>query len=63
MTTEADLRLHVSQRLASFKVPAEIYLQSDDLPRNAVGKILKRDLREQVARADASALSKPVQVR
>ena len=51
----ADLRLHVGRHLASFKVPVEIHLRTDDFPRNAVGKILKRELREQIARRDAVA--------
>ncbi len=45
-TSEADLQLHVGQTLAKFKVPVEIQFQSDPLPRNANGKILKAELRE-----------------
>lgn len=44
--SEADLQLHVGQSLAKFKVPVEIQFQSDPLPRNANGKILKAELRE-----------------
>ncbi len=43
----ATLTAHCRERLAAFKVPKELWLR-DELPRNASGKILKRELREQV---------------
>jgi long-chain acyl-CoA synthetase len=43
--TEAELRAHVAGQLASYKVPTRVVLWSDPLPRNAAGKLLKRDLR------------------
>ena len=43
--TEAELKQHVAARLAAFKVPVKIELRDEPLPRNANGKILKRDLR------------------
>jgi long-chain acyl-CoA synthetase len=42
-----DLRTHVGERLAAFKVPAHVFFRSEPLPRNPAGKVLKRDLREQ----------------
>ncbi|GAA1865819.1 class I adenylate-forming enzyme family protein [Pseudonocardia ailaonensis] len=62
-TTANDLRRHVAQHLAAFKVPAEVYLQTSDFPRNAVGKVLKRELREQVALLDTAAPSPTARVR
>lgn len=44
--TEDELRAHVANQLAAFKVPVEIQFQTDPLPRNANGKILKAELRE-----------------
>jgi acyl-CoA synthetase (AMP-forming)/AMP-acid ligase II len=44
--TEDAIRAHVGARLAAFKVPAHIWLTDDELPRNASGKVLKRELRE-----------------
>jgi acyl-CoA synthetase (AMP-forming)/AMP-acid ligase II len=41
--TESDLQAHVRRHLARYKVPREI-LFVDELPRNATGKILKREL-------------------
>ncbi|MEY3939824.1 MAG: propionyl-CoA synthetase [Pseudomonadota bacterium] len=43
--TEEELRHYVSERLAKFKVPVKIIFTQDTLPRNANGKILKRDLK------------------
>jgi feruloyl-CoA synthase len=44
-TTADDLRAHCAARLADYKVPRRIEF-SDELPRNATGKILKAQLRE-----------------
>jgi fatty-acyl-CoA synthase len=43
--SEAELQDWVKQNLARFKVPREIVFL-DELPRNATGKILKRELVE-----------------
>ncbi len=43
--SEDELRAHVANQLAAFKVPVEIQFQTDPLPRNANGKILKPELR------------------
>jgi acyl-CoA synthetase (AMP-forming)/AMP-acid ligase II len=43
--SEDELREYVSERLAKFKVPVKIIFTQDTLPRNANGKILKRDLK------------------
>lgn len=43
---EAALIEHCHQRLASFKRPTSVVFV-DELPRNAMGKVLKRDLRDQ----------------
>lgn len=44
--TEEELRAWVGERLAKFKVPVRIVFTTGTLPRNANGKILKRELRE-----------------
>ena len=46
--TEQDLRDHVAARLAAFKVPVKVWFRDEPLPRNPQGKILKRDLREEL---------------
>jgi acyl-CoA synthetase (AMP-forming)/AMP-acid ligase II len=43
--SEDDLKAHVKTNLARYKVPREIWFL-DELPRNATGKVLKRELRE-----------------
>jgi len=44
--TEADLRAHVAERLAAFKVPVAVRFWPETLPRNANGKILKSELKK-----------------
>lgn len=54
-TTEGSLREQCATSLARYKVPERIFVV-DALPRNAMGKVLKRDVRIQiVARLPASA--------
>ncbi|MBN0043753.1 acyl-CoA synthetase [Streptomyces actuosus] len=45
--TEAELVAHARDRLAAFKTPKRVVFV-DALPRNASGKILKRELRERL---------------
>ncbi len=40
---------HLKSRLSAFKVPAHVFWTNDPLPRNATGKVLKKDLRETYA--------------
>ncbi len=47
---------HCVDRLAKFKIPADIAIV-DVLPRNATGKVLKRELRAQFVDAEAPAIS------
>jgi fatty-acyl-CoA synthase len=47
--TEEALIAHARERLAGFKAPKRVEFV-DELPRNASGKILKRELRERFAR-------------
>ena len=46
--TADDVILYVKEKLANFKVPKQVYLL-DQLPRNAMGKVQKKDLRERAA--------------
>ncbi len=52
--TVSELQHHVRERLAPFKVPTRIAILDSPLPRNASGKILKRELRDDVTRSDAA---------
>ncbi len=51
---EADIVAHCLSRLARFKVPQSVAFV-DALPRNATGKVLKRELRAQFVGADKPA--------
>jgi acyl-CoA synthetase (AMP-forming)/AMP-acid ligase II len=42
---EEELKDYVKRNLARFKVPREIVFM-DELPRNATGKVLKRELKQ-----------------
>lgn len=42
----AELQQFLGERIAGFKVPSTITIVTDPLPRNASGKILKRELRD-----------------
>ena len=49
-TIEAEeLMRHVATRLAKFSVPTKIFFRSEPLPRNPAGKVLKRQLRDELA--------------
>ena len=43
--SEDELKAYVKKNLAGFKVPRDIWFL-DELPRNATGKVLKRELKE-----------------
>jgi len=47
-----ELRRHVGERIAGFKVPSRVDIRSEELPRNASGKILKRQLRDELVGDD-----------
>jgi acyl-CoA synthetase (AMP-forming)/AMP-acid ligase II len=49
---EEDLKAHVKANLAGYKTPREVEFL-DELPRNATGKVLKRDLHERETQQSA----------
>jgi long-chain acyl-CoA synthetase len=48
-----ELRAFLAERIAPFKIPSKVISFADPLPRNPAGKILKRQLRDQLE-GDAS---------
>ncbi len=44
-----ELRTYLAERIASFKVPAHVFIRTEPLPRNAAGKFLKRQLRDELS--------------
>jgi long-chain acyl-CoA synthetase len=49
-----ELREHCAERIAKHKIPRYIWMASEPLPRNASGKFLKKDLRDQLDPATAT---------
>jgi long-chain acyl-CoA synthetase len=43
-----ELARHVRERMAAFNVPTHIWFRSEPLPRNPQGKVLKRQLRDEI---------------
>ncbi len=50
--SEGDLKAHVKANLAGYKTPREVEFLNE-LPRNATGKVLKRDLKAREAKQSA----------
>jgi acyl-CoA synthetase (AMP-forming)/AMP-acid ligase II len=46
---QAELKAHCKAVLSDYKVPESYTVQTTALPRNANGKLLKREMRDQVA--------------
>ena len=46
--TADELALHVKNHLAAFMVPTHVWFRSEPLPRNPQGKVLKRQLRDEL---------------
>jgi len=46
--TEGELRAFLGERIAKHKIPAKVWFLDDQLPRNANGKFVKRELRKQL---------------
>ncbi len=45
--TAGDIRSHVGEHMARFKVPEHIWIRAEPLPRTASGKLFKRALRDE----------------
>jgi len=48
--TPAELWNFLDGKIAAFKIPAHVVLMGEPLPRNAAGKFLKRELRDQIVK-------------
>jgi long-chain acyl-CoA synthetase len=46
--TDDQLRAFLSERIAKYKIPSTIWFLEDQLPRNANGKFVKRELKQQL---------------
>ena len=54
-----DVRDHCKSELARYKVPSRVEFR-DELPKTPVGKVLRKDLREEIQRQGSSAAEKKV---
>lgn len=59
--TEAQLQDWVRARLAAFKVPVAIRFIAEALPRNASGKVLKKDLKQLFVSGESTVAGFPAQ--
>jgi long-chain acyl-CoA synthetase len=46
--TEVELCKFLAERIAKYKIPSKIWFLDEQLPRNANGKFVKRELRNQL---------------
>ena len=46
--TVEEIQAHVREHLAGFKVPTHVWFRDEPLPRNPAGKVLKRELRDEL---------------
>jgi long-chain acyl-CoA synthetase len=49
--TQDDLKAYLGERIARHKVPARVWFLDEQLPRNASGKFVKRELRDKLLSA------------
>ncbi|MCB0969332.1 MAG: AMP-dependent synthetase, partial [Ilumatobacter sp.] len=45
---EEELNEFLADRLAKFKIPSQVWFRDEPLPRNANGKFVKRDLKDEL---------------
>ncbi len=48
-----DITRHVARHLAHYEVPTKVFFRAEPLPRNPQGKVLKRQLRDELLEADS----------
>jgi long-chain acyl-CoA synthetase len=56
--TPAELWAFLDEKIAKFKVPTQVVIMTEPLPRNAAGKFLKRELQQHVVKGTLKATSR-----
>ena len=56
--TPAELWAFLDEKIAKFKVPTQVVIMTEPLPRNAAGKFLKRELQQNVVKGTLKAISR-----
>ena len=45
-----EINAYLSDKLAAYKIPNQVWIRTDEMPRNAAGKVLKSELKRQYIR-------------
>ena len=45
-----EINAYLSDKLAAYKIPSQVWIRTDEMPRNAAGKVLKSELKRQYIR-------------
>lgn len=56
--TPAELWAFLDEKIAKFKIPTQVVIMTEPLPRNAAGKFLKRELQQRVVKGTLTATSR-----
>jgi long-chain acyl-CoA synthetase len=56
--TPAELWAFLDEKIAKFKIPTQVVIMTEPLPRNAAGKFLKRELQQNVVKGTLKATSR-----
>ena len=56
--TAEELWAFLDEKIAKFKIPTQVVIMTDPLPRNAAGKFLKRELQQHVVKGTLKATSR-----
>jgi long-chain acyl-CoA synthetase len=56
--TPEELWAFLDAKIAKFKIPTQVVIMTDPLPRNAAGKFLKRELQQHVVKGTLKATSR-----
>jgi long-chain acyl-CoA synthetase len=56
--TPEELWAFLDVKIAKFKIPTQVVIMSEPLPRNAAGKFLKRELQQHVVKGTLKAASR-----
>jgi len=57
--TPEELWAFLDDKIAKFKIPTQVVLMTEPLPRNAAGKFLKRELQQKVVKGELKASVRP----
>ena len=56
--TPEELWAFLDDKIAKFKIPTQVVMMTEPLPRNAAGKFLKRELQQKVVKGELKAFSR-----